>query len=134
MGPTSLAGHVLPDTSPGSSSDLLLACLASGLCAFWHAPLLAFVPSGMPRFWPLGLLVCLTSGLCASLWAFMLSRLRRSTTRSSRLRRSTTRSSRQVTEPEYGCGHFSTTRIFLSVTFIYRDYYALCFFGRVASR
>jgi hypothetical protein len=49
----------------GSSLDLLLAFLASGLLTFWYASLLAFVPSGMPRFWPLCLLACLASGLCA---------------------------------------------------------------------
>ena len=55
-----------------SSSDLLLACLASGLCAFWHASLLAFVPSDMSRFWPLCLLTCLASGLCAFWYASLL--------------------------------------------------------------
>jgi hypothetical protein len=57
----------------GSSSDLLLACLASGLLVFWHASLLAFVPSGMPRCWPLCLLACLAGlldWLLLALWLF----------------------------------------------------------------
>ena len=44
-------------------SSSFLVYLTSGFLAFWYALLLVSWPSGMPRFWPLGLLACLASGL-----------------------------------------------------------------------